>query len=112
MTTVNRERLNTLKYIQENPQSSTDSEKVCGYIIDDLFNSELVFGYRSNELGRGPEPIYHRLQITTKGREFIEKQGLSIKLSAMIQNPYLVGITCTVIGGLILAFITMRYLAQ
>ncbi|EIC5076831.1 hypothetical protein K9512_004311 [Vibrio parahaemolyticus] len=109
MKKVDKERRAVLKFIQENPDSSSEFENICGYIVDDLFKSGFVHGYRDSELGRGPEPKYNRLQITPKGREFLEVNHCALRISVVLKNPVFVGVISTVVGGLILAEIMKRF---
>ncbi|MCH1930869.1 hypothetical protein L9G16_11795 [Shewanella sp. A25] len=106
MGKIEKEKVLSLKFIQENPQASTKDPELNGYLIDDLIKNGFVIGIRSNELGQGLEPIYFSLQITTAGREYLESRNFLAKLKQYLYNPYIVGITCTILGAILATFIS------
>jgi hypothetical protein len=100
MSKVDKERVCALKLIKSPPQKETNAEELSGNLVDDLFKSQLVSGIRSNELNRSSEPIYFNLEITKKGREYIELRQFLPTITKKLKNPYIVGIVMIIIGGL------------
>ncbi|MGI2177881.1 hypothetical protein [Shewanella frigidimarina] len=103
MSKVDKERVFALKFIESHPQEGTNAEELSGNLVDDLIKSQLVSGIRSNELNRSSEPIYFNLEITTKGREYIESRQLLPSITKKFHNPWVValvtGIVCVILGS-------------
>lgn len=104
MSKTEKERLNTLKVIAENPSITTSSEQINGYVAADLVSKGLITGLKSHELGRGPEPIFIKLNITIDGKKLLEENNLVSRIKKVLLNPYTVGIVVAIIGVAVAAW--------
>lgn len=97
MSSVQQKRYEALMFISKNPQCYSLKENLDGYIVEELLLDGFVCGNKSNELGRGDEPVIDRLQILPKGSEFLESYSKFPRIRKLFNNNWVVAI----VSGLI-----------
>lgn len=109
MSSVGHKRYEALKYIAGNPQCDSKISGLDGYIVEDLLINKMVNGYKSNELGSGPEPVIYSLQILPKGTEFLETYSKFGRLGKFLKSNWIVtifgGLTVLVVGHYLIEYL-------
>lgn len=104
---IQRKRYKALFFISKNLDCSSVIDELDSYIVEDLFINGFIRGLKSNELGRGDEPIIYNLKISIKGYEFLESYNLFYRFKVFFNSTWIISIVSSVFASVVAYYISI-----